>query len=206
MIAPYDAKNIYMVQYTNSNSTWSPDNAAMNALFNEYYGGGMNAIVFQELRESRGLAYSASARYVEPSRRNDKEYFYTYIITQSDKMMDCVNEFNHLLNDIPQRQAGFDLAKQGLLKSLSTRRITRFNVLQAYMDAQRLGLDYDINRKIYEQLPAIKMEDLVRYAAERISNRPYKYLILGDEKNLDIKSLEKIAPIRRVTTKEIFGY
>jgi len=50
------------------------------------------------------------------------------------------------------------------------------------------------------------MEDLVRYAAERISNRPYKYLILGDEKNLDIKSLEKIAPIRRVTTKEIFGY
>lgn len=206
LIAPYDAKNIYMVQYTNSNSTWSPDNAAMNALFNEYYGGGMNAIVFQELREARGLAYSASARYVEPSRRNDKEYFYTYIITQSDKMMDCVNEFNHLLNDIPQRQAGFDLAKQGLLKSLSTRRTTRFNVLQAYMDAQRLGLDYDLNRKIYEQLPAIKMEDLVRYAAERISNRPYKYLILGDEKNLDIKSLEKIAPIRRVTTKEIFGY
>ena len=28
----------------------------------------------------------------------------------------------------------------------------------------------------------------------------------GDEKNLDIKSLEKIAPIKRISTEEIFGY
>ncbi|MBM6992119.1 MAG: insulinase family protein [Prevotella sp.] len=206
LIAPYDAKNIYMIQYHNENKTWSPDNAAADALFNEYFGGGMNAIVFQELREARGLAYSAAARYVEPWRKNDKEYFYTYIITQSDKMMDCVNEFNSLLNNMPQRQAGFDLAKQSLLKTLSTQRTTRFNVLQAYMDAQDLGLDYDIDQKIYSQLPALKLEDLVKYAADRISNKPYKYLILGDEKNLDLKSLEKIAPIHRVSTKEIFGF
>ena len=34
----------------------------------------------------------------------------------------------------------------------------------------------------------------------------YRYLILGDEKELDIESLEKIAPIRRLTLEEIFGY
>ena len=28
----------------------------------------------------------------------------------------------------------------------------------------------------------------------------------GDEKNLDIKALEKIAPIKRISTEEIFGY
>ena len=39
-----------------------------------------------------------------------------------------------------------------------------------------------------------------------MARKPYRYLILGDEKNLDIKALEKIAPIRRVSTEQIFGY
>ena len=206
LLAPYDAKNIYMVQYHNENRTWSPQNAAINALFNEYFGGGMNAIVFQEMREARGLAYSAAARYSEPKQLKDTEDFRTFIITQSDKMMDCIDEFKNLLNNMPKRQAGFDLAKQGLLKSLSTSRTTRFGVLNYYMTAQDLGLNYDIAQRIYDQLPALTIDDLVKFASERIANKPYKYLILGDEKSLDIKALEKIAPIRRVSTEEIFGY
>ena len=31
-------------------------------------------------------------------------------------------------------------------------------------------------------------------------------MILGDEKQLDMKALEKIGPIKRLTTEEIFGY
>ena len=33
-----------------------------------------------------------------------------------------------------------------------------------------------------------------------------RYLILGDEKELDIAALEKIAPIHRLSLEEIFGY
>ena len=39
-----------------------------------------------------------------------------------------------------------------------------------------------------------------------MANKPYRYLILGDEKNLDIKALEKIGPIRKLSTEDIFGY
>ena len=69
-----------------------------------------------------------------------------------------------------------------------------------------MGLDYDINRTIYDKIPSLTLSDLEAFARDRIANRPYRYLILGDENNLDLKSLEKIAPIRRVTTEEIFGY
>jgi predicted Zn-dependent peptidase len=195
-----------MIQYHNENKEWTPENAPVNALFNEYFGGGMNTIVFQELREARGLAYSAAARYNEPTRKGDKESFFTYIITQSDKMMDCVKEFNNLLNDMPARQAGFDLAKQGLLKTLATRRVTKFSVLNEYLRAKKKGLDYDINKTIYEKLPSLKLQDLVDFSKSRISNKPYKYIILGNEKDLDIKNLEKIGTIHRVSTDEIFGY
>ena len=39
-----------------------------------------------------------------------------------------------------------------------------------------------------------------------MAHKPYRYVILGDEQNLDIKSLEKIGPIKRISTEEIFGY
>lgn len=207
-IAPYDAKNIYMTMYHNEGNKWSPDKAAIEALFNEYFGGGMNTIVFQELREARGLAYSAGARYsMPPVHPNaDTESFYTYIISQNDKMMDCIREFNNLLDDMPARKAGFDLARQGLAKTIATTRTTRENVLWSYINAKTLGISYDLNQKIYNDLSKLTMQDLVDFARENISHKPYRYLILGDEKNLDMESLGKIGPVRHLATKEIFGY
>ncbi len=205
-IAPYDAKNIYMIQYHNENREWNPENEAVATLFDEYFGGGMNAIVFQELREARGLAYSASASYNLPWRKGDKEYFNTYIITQNDKMMDCIREFNSLLDTIPERQAGFELARQSLLKSYATARTTKFAILNVYLGAKERGIDYDIRKVVYDTLPKLTLKDVLDFGRENISNKPYRYIILGNEKELDMKSLEKIGPIKRLTQKEIFGY
>ncbi len=205
-IAPYDAKNIYLLQYHNEGKQWTPEQAAVKQLFNDYFGGGMNAIVFQEMREARGLAYSAGAGYVTPWRLGDTEYFQTIIITQNDKMMDCIREFNNLLDSVPQREANFELAKQALAKNIAASRTTRFALLSSYMDAKDLGLSEPEDKLIYEQLPALTMNDLVNFAKENISNKPYRYIILGDEKELDMQSLEKIGRIRRLTTEEIFGY
>ena len=69
-----------------------------------------------------------------------------------------------------------------------------------------MGIDYDINEKIYNALPGITMKDMVDFEKETMAGKPYRYLILGDEKSLDIKSLERIAPVKRLTTEEIFGY
>ena len=206
LMAPYEAKNIYMVQYHNEGTQWAPEHAAVINLFNEYFGGGMNGIVFQELREARGLAYSAAAYYRQPSRLPHPEYAMTYIITQNDKMMDCVREFNNIVGTIPQSEAAFALAKESLMKKLASRRTVRGAVLNSYMNAQRLGLDYDINSVVFNQLPSLKLSDIVKFEQQSMANKPYRYLILGDEKELDIKGLEKIAPIRHLTLEEIFGY
>ena len=50
------------------------------------------------------------------------------------------------------------------------------------------------------------LKDIVTFEKEKMARKPYKYIILGDEKNLDIKALEKIGPIHRLSTDEIFGY
>lgn len=205
-IAPYDAKNIYMMQYHNEGRPFSPDHAPVIALFNAYFGGGMNAIVFQELRETRGLAYSAGAYYAQPSRKGHSEYASTSIITQNDKMMDCINEFNRLLDTIPQSQAGLDLAKASLRKSLASDRTTKMDILWLYLYYKRLGINEDLNEKIYNELPKLSLQDIVNFEKETMANKPYRYIILGNEKELDMKSLEKVGTIHRLTTEEIFGY
>jgi hypothetical protein len=107
---------------------------------------------------------------------------------------------------IPQSEAAFALAKESLMKKLASRRVVRSGVLNSYMQAQRLGLDYDINSVVYNQLPNLKLNDIVKFEQQSMAGKPYRYLILGDEKELDINGLEKIAPIRRLTLEEIFGY
>ena len=206
LIAPYKAKNIYMTQYHNEGKQYDPKNEPLNTMFNEYFGGGMNTVVFQELREARGLAYSAWANYISPLKKSDSEYFCTNIISQNDKMMDCVRTFNSIMDTIPQSDKAFEIAKQAVIKRLEAQRTTKSSIIYAYLNAQKLGINYDIKKVVYEALPKITMQDLVKFTTNHIAHKPFRYIILGDEKELDMKALEKIGPVKRVTTEEIFGY
>ncbi len=205
-IAPYEAKNIYMVMYHNENKSWNAEQAAVSALFNEYFGGGMNTIVFQELREARGLAYSAGAYYNSTPKKGHPETGMTTIISQNDKMMDCIRVFNEILDTIPQSEKAFNLAKQSVMKRMASNRTTKFGVINAYLNARWMGIDYNLDEKTYKALPSVTLQNVVDFEKQTMANKPYRYLILGDEKNLDMKGLEKIGPIRRLTTEEIFGF
>lgn len=41
----------------------------MVSAFNEYYGGGMASVVFQDIRESKALAYSTYSYFARPSKK-----------------------------------------------------------------------------------------------------------------------------------------
>ena len=206
LLAPYDAKNIYMRMYHNEQRPWHPGEMAVQTLFNEYYGGAMNSIVFQELREARGLAYNAWASYEQPYYKDQPEYYMTHIITQNDKMMDCIHQFRAILDSVPQSQAAFDVARDAVMKRIASQRTTKFELISAWLSAKTRGIDYDINERIYQALPSLTLADIVGFEQQQMANKTYRYIILGDEKELDIKSLEKFGTIRRITTEELFGY
>ena len=206
IIAPYEANNIYMRMLNNEQKPMDLSITPIVTLFNEYFGGGMNAVVFQELRETRGLAYNANARYYLPSRRQDPQYWQQHIITQNDKMMDCVNTFKEITDNMPQTQAAFEVAKQSIMKNIASARTTKMGIINSYLIAKRRGIDYDLNKVIYNQLPSLTMQNLVDFSKKNIKQKPLHYVILGNEKELDMPSLEKIAPIHRVSLEEIFGY
>ncbi len=207
LIAPYDAKNIYMQMYHIEPLKWNPDEAAVKALFNEYYGGSMGSVVFQEIRESRGLAYNAFAGYIDPTYKDDDtEFAIVHIISQNDKMMDCIRQFHQILDTIPQSEGAFAIAKEAVKKKIASNRTTKFELISAWLAAKALGIDYDQDKPIYEALDKITLQDIVNFEQQRMAHKTWRYVILGNEKELDMASLEKIAPIRRLTLEEIFGY
>ena len=205
-IAPYDAKNIYMRMYHNENRAWNPGENAVQKLFNEYFGSGMNGIVFQEMREARGLAYNAGAVYLRPERQGEQEYFFTHIISQNDKMMDCINQFNQILDTIPQSEAAFKIAKESVLKLMATSRVRKDGIISRYIMMKRLGLEKDLDEATYQAIQQLQLKDIVAFEQANMSHKPFRYIILGDEKELDMESLGKIGPIRRLTLEEVFGY
>ena len=121
-------------------------------------------------------------------------------------MMDCINTFRDIIDNMPQSQNGFDIAKKNLTKYIQSIRTTRASVLEDYIDMERLGLKEDIFKIIYEKLPSIKLQDIVDFEKKNIVGNPRRRIILGNKDELDIKALEKLGPVRYLTTEEIFGF
>ena len=103
-VAQYDAKQIYYLQYSNRGEKFSTDNDPGETLFNSYFGGGMNAVVFQEMREARSLAYTAFATFTEMRDKDDPYIFYAFIATQNDKMRQAVEAFDEIIEIMPESE------------------------------------------------------------------------------------------------------
>lgn len=206
VIAPYDAKQIYYMQYSNRNEPFSPDNDALVSLYDNYFSGGMNSVVFQEMREARGLAYTAYAWLSEGRDANDPYIYYAFIATQNDKMVQAVEAFEDIIENMPESETAFELAKQSILANLSTQRTIKDDVLWSYVKAQDMGVDTDRSKALYEKVRSLTLDDVKKFQQEWIKGRKYVYSILGDEKDLDMKFLESLGPVKRVSREEIFGY
>lgn len=206
IVAPYESNQIYLASYSNRGETLNVDDIPAATMYNMYFGGGMNSIVFQEMREARGLAYSASARYSIPSETGDYCIYNNFIATQNDKMTDAIDAFDEIINDMPVSQSAFDIAKESLLTNIRTQRTIKSNVLWAYLAAQKCGLDHDINRDIFEKVSGYTLQDVIDFQNRAVKDRKYTICILGDTKNLDLKSLRKYGDVTIVSTEEIFGY
>ena len=205
-IAEYDANQIYYIQYSNRGEKFDVANDADLDLYNEYFGGGMSSIVFQEMREARGLAYSARA-YMSTPTYADGCYSYTaYIATQNDKMKQAIEAFDEIINTMPESEAAFNVAKESYINQIRTLRYTKSSVLTAFIRTRDMGLDYDRARDVFEKVQTMTLDDVKAVQQQWVKDRNYYYLILGDSKNLDLNYLRTLGPITFLSQEEIFGY
>lgn len=80
------------------------------------------------------------------------------------------------------------------------------DVLWSYIALEDLGLTEDRNRALFEGIQKLTLDDVKAFQEKWVKGRNYTYCILGNEKELDMKSLSKYGTITRLTTEDIFGY
>ena len=205
-IAEYDANQIYYIQYSNRGEKFDVANDADLDLYNEYFGGGMSGIVFQEMREARGLAYSARAYMSTPTYADGEYSFTAYIATQNDKMKQAIEAFDEIINTMPESEAAFNVAKESYINQIRTLRYTKASVLNAFIRTRDMGLDCDRARAVFEKVQTMTLDDVKAVQEQWVKDRNYHYCILGDSKNLDLNYLRTLGPITFLSQEEIFGY
>ena len=206
ILAQYDAKQLYYLQYSNRGEEFDVTNDPEIRLYNEYFSGGMNSICFQEMREARGLAYSASAFLSMPGNLKDHYMFYAFIATQNDKMRQAIEAFDQIINDMPESEAAFAIAKESMLSRIRTARTVKQGVLWSYLSLRELGLEEDRSKQLFEKVQAMTLDDVKAAQQKWVKDRKYIYGILGDIKDLDMNYLRTLGPVQTVSQEEIFGY
>jgi predicted Zn-dependent peptidase len=202
----YDAKQARLYTYSDGTLFNIKELPILN-MYNQYFGGSMNAIVFQEMREKRSLAYTAQSRYIPANEIDKINYNFSYIATQNDKVVDAFEAFNELFNDIPQSEASFKLAKEGALQNIETNRTQKTAIFNAWRTAQKMGIDYDINKVLYNEYKNFTLDDIVKFNHKYIKDRKKVYMISAKESDMNFEELqEKFGPVKKLTLFDIFGY
>ena len=185
---------------------FKPENMAASTLFNTYFGSGLSSIVFQEIRESKSLAYSAFASYSNASKKESPNYVMAYVGTQANKLEQAVDAMMELMNDMPEAQKQFNSAKEATLKKLAAQRITKSNIFWSYERLQKLGIDNDNREVMYNTIKEMTMKDLKGFFNKNIKGESYNVMVIGNKKDLDVKSLQKLGKIKELEVDYLFNY
>ena len=194
------------IRWVRNAGPYSADAETTVDIFNNYFGGGMSALVFQTIRESKALAYSTFAFYGKPDKKEDPFYTLAYVGCQADKFNESIAAMNELLNELPNVAENINTAKTGIKKDIETERITQDGIIMNYLAAQRKGLTQDIRKVKYTALDKIGYEELKKFHAENLSNKSYTYCIVASEKKINADMLQKYGEVKKLSLEEIFGY
>jgi len=203
--ADYDMVQSEMLFLAKS-EPFKAENLAVSTLFNTYFGSGLSSIVFQEIRESKSLAYSAWSSYSTASKKDHSNYVMAYIGTQANKMPEAVDAMMTLMTNMPEAEEQFNAAKEAALKKLAAERITKSKIFWNYERLQKLGINKDNREEMYNAIKTMKMEDLRNFFNNNIKGESYNVMVVGNKKDIDFSALNKLGKVQEMDIDYLFNY
>jgi predicted Zn-dependent peptidase len=174
--------------------------------FNQYFGGGFNGLVLQELRELRSFAYTASANYSIPAVPGRKAMFTGYIGTQGDKTIDAINEFVKLINDMPQYSERMGNIKDYLFQATLSSSPSKRQLTQVVESWMKTGYTEDPRIELVKEYSSVSFDDVFDFYTKKIKTKPIAIAVVVDTKMLDKKQLGSFGKVEEVKKSKIFKY
>ncbi len=181
----------------------------MAELYNNYFGSGLSSIIFQEIRESRALAYSTWAFYTSPAKKDKAHYLMSYVGTQANKLKDAIPAVREILENMPISEEQIETAKNSIIKKIETERINGSSKYWNSISAKERGLEHDIRKDVYEKMKTVTTEELKNFQEKNVKGRNYVVLVLGSKENIGKEGMEylnSLGKVKELTLEELFGY
>jgi predicted Zn-dependent peptidase len=170
-------------------------------MYNEYY----YNIVFQEIREARGLAYSAGSWISTPGKPDRSFFVEAFVASQADKLKEATSTLMGLMQNMKEDQNQFDLARESVMNRIETERIIKTGIFWRYLNNLDKGITYDNRKDIYEEVKNFKMEDLREFLDDHKTGN-FTMLVIGKKDEVDTNVLNKLGDYKELTLEEIFNY
>ncbi|MDR2083417.1 MAG: insulinase family protein [Bacteroidales bacterium] len=179
-------------------------NKILSKCFNQYFGGDMYSIVFQEIREFRSLGYSAYSRYLYDIMNRKPSYLYGYLGTQSDKTIEGIDAMHSLIVDIPKKEDKYNTAKESLL-AVERSNYIDFRTLPYQVYLWRLEkYDEDPRAEMIKVIESVEFNDVLDFYDEAIKNKPVIISLSGNSKRFKKNDLSKFGKVNKVKMSDIF--
>ena len=159
--------------------------------FNQYMSGGFTGLIMYEIREKRSMAYTAYGVDRTPSLPGKDCYFYGYIGTQSDKVVDAISTYLDIINDMPVDSTNMEALRAALRQAGQTAKPSMRGKAATYEYWKRLGYNEDPAKVNKDKIDALTIEDIESFYKQNIQGKPITIIMMGDPKKIDIKAIEK---------------
>lgn len=174
--------------------------------FNQYFSGGFNGLVMNEIRENNSMAYTAVGYVATPPVQNENTYFLGYVGTQPDKVADAIDLYMALLQEMPLYPERVDNIKTYLRQSALTTKPNFRMKSQRFADWQMLGYTDDPAKVNMPKINDLNFEQIQDFYDQKIKGKPITIIIMGDQKLIDTKQIEKNhGKITRMNANRLFS-
>lgn len=202
----HDMVQAEVIIYTPTNQTFSADNQPIVTLYNEYFGGNMGSLVFQEIREARALAYSVKSTFESPAELNKTYYNQAYIGTQSDKLEEALKALLSMIDTMPKSEALFENSKASIIEYVNSIRLTDRAAFNEFNRRLKLNLIHDPKESILMHTPKLTLAQLQAFQMKFIQNKPRILLIVGSKDKINLEKLKQFGELKILDKKTVYNY
>jgi predicted Zn-dependent peptidase len=193
------------VQIFAPDGTFDRTQVPVSRVYNEYMGGSMSGVVFQEIRESRALAYDAGTGYRVPAWKTDENLMMGALGTQADKTLDALDVLFQIVRKLPPSDARFEAAVHSIDQGYRTARAGFRRVPGTWITWERQGLDGDPRPWNWSRVKEMKLDDLVAWT-KRFESMPFTIAIAGPKDKFDAARLKSFGEVIELKPDQLFAW
>jgi predicted Zn-dependent peptidase len=173
--------------------------------YDAFMGGEMAGVVFQEVREFRALAYSASARFQRDPSPEQAGWLTSHVGCRADKTFEALDVVLGLVRELPDRPENVPVVAAALAHALETGSPGARELQTRIEEWRWSGHAHDPRRELLERYRTLAVDDLEQFFAARLAGRPIAIMVVGDPRRVDRRRLARLGKLRVVHERDLLS-